>query len=221
MKTQAVLFDLDGTLADTAPDLAGALNRLLVERERAPVPLALTRKHTSSGARGMIGAGFGITPEHPDYQALRDRFLALYESFICVDTTLFPGMGELLDQLEAAGLAWGVVTNKAERFTFPLLEKLGITARTRCIVGGDTTPRAKPHPDPLLHAAKLIDIDPRACVYVGDDLRDIEAAHAAGMRSVAACYGYLGDGEPPQRWGADLLIEHPLELCTHLGIPAA
>lgn len=221
MKTQAVLFDLDGTLADTAPDLAGALNRLLVERERAPVPLALTRKHTSSGARGMIGAGFGITPEHPDYQALRDRFLALYESFICVDTTLFPGMSELLDQLEAAGLAWGIVTNKAERFTFPLLEKLGITARTRCIVGGDTTPRAKPHPDPLLHAAKLIDIDPRACVYVGDDLRDIEAAHAAGMRSVAACYGYLGDGEPPQRWGADVLIEHPLELCAHLGIPAA
>lgn len=220
MNARAVLFDLDGTLADTAPDLAGALNRLLAERQRAPIPLAVTRKHTSSGARGMIGAGFGMKPDHPDYPALRDRFLELYESFICVDTILFPGMEELLRQLEAAGIEWGVVTNKAERFTFPLLEKLGITARAGCIVGGDTTARAKPFPDPLLHAAKLIDIDPRECLYVGDDLRDIQAAHAAGMRSVAACYGYLGDGEPPQRWGADLLIEHPLELCRHLGIAA-
>lgn len=221
MTTRAVLFDLDGTLADTAPDLTGALNRLLLERNRAPVSHAITRKHTSSGARGMLGAGFGITPDHADYPALRDRFLQLYEAFICVDSRLFPGMPELLDRLEAANLAWGVVTNKAERFTFPLLEKLGITTRAKCIVGGDTTPRAKPFPDPLLHAARLLDIEPAACIYVGDDLRDIEAARAAGMRSVAACYGYLGEGEPPERWRADLLIEHPLELCRHLRIAAA
>lgn len=221
MTRRAVLFDLDGTLADTAPDLTGALNRLLVERRRTPVSPEITRRHTSSGARGMLGAGFGITPEHPEYAELRDRFLQLYESYICVETVLFPGMHALLDRLDAAGIVWGVVTNKAERFTFPLLERLGITARTRCIVGGDTTARAKPHPDPLLHAAKLIDVDPGACLYVGDDVRDIQAAQAAGMASVAACYGYLGDGEPPQRWGADLLIEHPLELCHHLQIPAA
>lgn len=221
MSARAVLFDLDGTLADTAPDLTGALNRLLVERNRAPVPHAITRRHTSSGARGMIGAGFGITPDHAEYPALRDRFLELYESFICVETTLFPGMGDLLERLEAAAIVWGVVTNKAERFTFPLLARLGIDRRTACIVGGDTTPRAKPFPDPLLHAAKLIGVAPDACLYVGDDLRDIQAAQAAGMRSVAACYGYLGDGEPPERWGADLLIEHPLDLCRHLGIAGA
>lgn len=214
--TRAVLFDLDGTLADTAPDLGGALNRLLVEHGRAAIPLERSRPHTSSGARGMIAEGFGIAPGHADYEPLKDRFLALYAANLCERTALFPGMLELLASLEGRSIPWGIVTNKAARFTDPLVALLGLTPRAACIVSGDTTAHAKPHPAPLLHAARLIDVPPAACLYVGDDLRDIESARAAGMRSVAVRFGYLGSGAPPDAWGADFVIDHPTEIIGHL-----
>lgn len=213
---RAVLFDLDGTLADTAPDLAGALNRLLAERGLASVPLELTRPHTSSGARGLIGAGLGIGPEHPEYELLKARFLDLYAENILVDTCLFPGMAELLAELEHRQLRWGIVTNKAARFTNPLIAAMGLAQRSACIVSGDTTPHTKPHPEPLLHAARLISLEPGACLYIGDDLRDIQAARAAGMPVLAAAFGYLGGNGNPATWQADGVVNHPSEILNFL-----
>jgi len=211
-KHGAILFDLDGTLADTAPDLCGALNQLLTECGRPPMPLARTRRYTSSGARGMIGAGFGITPDDSEYAGLKERFLDLYAARLAQDTRLFEGMEQLLHQLDEAAIPWGIVTNKIARFTDPLLQALGLARRARVVVSGDTTPHLKPHPAPLLHAAQAIEIDPILCFYVGDDLRDVQAAHAAGMRAIVAMYGYLGDGPAPERWGGDASIGHPREL---------
>ncbi len=215
---RAVLFDLDGTLADTAPDLARALNSLLGEQGRPHVPLEVARPLTSSGARGMIQVGFGLTPESVHYEGLKERFLELYGAAICVDTRLFPGMEELLRTLDQRGMRWGIVTNKVDRFTRPLLDALGLTSRSACIVSGDTAARPKPHPDPLLHAARTLGLEPAACVYVGDDLRDIQAARAAGMPVIAAGYGYLGDDADPHAWGADAVIDHPLETLNFLGL---
>ena len=215
--TRAVLFDLDGTLADTAADLARALNALLGEHGRAPVPIEVARPLTSSGARGMIRAGFGLTPEDDEYERLKTRFLELYGAAICVETRLFPGMEELLAALEQRDVRWGIVTNKLDRFTRPLLDALGLISRAACIVSGDTVARAKPHPDPLLHASRALGLDPAACLYVGDDLRDIQAARAAGMPILAAGYGYLGDEGDPHQWGADAVIDHPLETLNFLG----
>lgn len=213
---RAVLFDLDGTLADSAPDLAAALNRMRAEQGMAPLPAASTRPLTSSGARGMLKAGFGIEPGDSRYEEYKARFLDYYEAGLCVHTRLFPGMEDLLGNLETRGLAWGIVTNKATRFTAPLVSLLHLAERAACVVSGDTTPHAKPHPAPLLHASAIIGIPAGECMYVGDDLRDIQAAQAAGMRSVAVTFGYLGDGEGPTAWGADLLIDSPLELLAHL-----
>jgi phosphoglycolate phosphatase len=216
---RAVLFDLDGTLADTAPDLAGALNALLEERRRPTLPVAVARPVTSSGARGMLKVGFGIDPGDADYDALRARFLDLYAERVCVETRLFAGIADLLAALDARAVPWGVVTNKAERFTRPLLEALELRERAACVVGGDTTARAKPHPDPLLHAAQHIGIAVGRCLYVGDDLRDVQAARAAGMPVLAAAYGYLGIDGDPHAWGADAVIEHPLDVLNHLESP--
>ena len=182
---RAVLFDLDGTLADTAPDLARALNRVRAAHHLAPMPVAVTRPYTSSGARGLLKIGFGLDPEDERYEALKLQFLDFYAAGICVETRLFDGMAELLAQLDQNRLPWGVVTNKAERFTFPLLQGLHLDERAACVVGGDTAARAKPHPDPLLHAAAALHLPPSACLYVGDDLRDVQAARAAGMRVIA------------------------------------
>ncbi|MCA3132378.1 MAG: HAD family hydrolase [Betaproteobacteria bacterium] len=206
---RAVLFDLDGTLADTAPDLGGALNRMRARRGLGPMPIEVLRTHASSGARGMIGAGLGVTPADPAFPGLRDEFLDEYESELMRDSVLFPGVPELLDGLESAGYAWGVVTNKVERFTVPLVKLLGLSPRSPCIVAGDTTPHPKPHPAPLIEAARRLAAECETCVYVGDDLRDVQAARAARMGAVVAGYGYLGEGEPPERWGADHLIAHP------------
>jgi len=213
---KAVLFDLDGTFADTAPDLCYALNLMRTARGLAPVALAVTRPVTSMGARGLLGAGFGISPDHSDYLALRDEFLDLYEQNLCHDTRLFPGTLELLADIEARGLKWGIVTNKAERFALPLLEQLRLGSRAACMIGGDTTGKLKPHPEPLLAASRKIAIVPEACVYVGDDPRDIAAGRAAGMMTVAVTYGYL-NGSDPADWGADAVIDHPHELLQHLG----
>lgn len=209
---RAVLFDLDGTLADTAADLAYVLNLQLTARGRTQLPVDVLRAHVSHGARGMLRMGFGVGPDDDAYAALRDEFLDLYGQNLYRDTRLFPGISELLGTLEQRGLAWGIVTNKMERFTLPLLQSLGLATRAGCIVGGDTTGRAKPHPDPLLEASRRLRIDPRECAYVGDDERDVQAGHAAGMTPVVALYGYLGEDKPPQEWGADLYIEQPLDL---------
>ena len=211
---RAVLFDLDGTFADTAPDLGGALNRQRTARGMQPLPLEKIRPHASAGARGLLGVGFGIGPDHVDYAAMREEFLQIYENNLCCDTVLFPGMAELVDRLETDGLRWGIVTNKAERFAKPLLGLL-VGNRAACVIGGDTTGRLKPHPEPLLAASRTLDIAPGACVYVGDDQRDIEAGRAAGMKTVAVEYGYL-NGSMPENWGADAIIGHPQELLQHI-----
>ena len=213
---RAVLFDLDGTLADTAPDLARALNRVRAANHLAPVPVEITRPYASSGARGLLKIGFGLDPGDERYEALRLQFLEFYAAGICVDTRLFDGMAELLDQLDQVRLRWGVVTNKAERFTFPLLQGLRLGERAACVVGGDTAARAKPHPDPLLHAAAALQLPPSACLYVGDDLRDVQAARAAGMPVIAAKYGYLGNDGSIESWQADAIILHPREVLDYL-----
>jgi N-acetyl-D-muramate 6-phosphate phosphatase len=201
----AVLFDLDGTLADTAPDLAAAVTKMQAARGLPETPYELLRPRASAGARGLLGAGFGIGPEAPGYPDLRDEFLANYAADLCVKTQLFPGIGTLLDLLDARGVRWGIVTNKIARLTDPLVALLGLTPRAACVVSGDTTAHAKPHPAPLLHAAQAIDIAPARIVYVGDDLRDIEAGRAAGMATIAAAYGYCGEGLPPAEWQAQHL----------------
>jgi N-acetyl-D-muramate 6-phosphate phosphatase len=213
-----VLFDLDGTLADTAPDLGYALNCLREERGLAPVPVEQLRSHVSHGARGMLEAGLDLRPGDAEFLPLRDRFLHIYENNLVRDSKLFDGMHALLDGLEARGLAWGIVTNKAERFAVPLIAQLGLAQRTGCLIGGDTTGRAKPHPDPLLAGARAIGMAPERCLYVGDDRRDVEASVAAQMTPVVALYGYLY-GADPHDWGCDWMIEHPEQLLD--GLPAA
>ncbi len=213
---QAVLFDLDGTLADTAPDLARALNRLRAEQGLAPLPAEAARPHTSSGARGLLKIGFNLSPGQDRYDALKERFLDFYAEGVCVETRLFEGIPELLARIEARGLRWGIVTNKSKRFTGPLMRELKLHERAACIVCGDTTARIKPHPDPLLHAAALLALAPSACLYVGDDLRDVQAARAAGMGVAAAAWGYLGEGGDPDAWGADAVIAHPLDALKSL-----
>ena len=208
---RAVLFDLDGTFADTAPDLGRAINIMRAARGLAPVAIADTRRVTSLGARGLLGVGFGIGPEHADYPAMREEFLRLYENNLCCDTVLFPGIAELIDRLEQRNIIWGIVTNKAERFAKPLLQQLGYGTRAACIIGGDTTGHLKPHPAPLLAAAQVIGIEPQSCLYVGDDERDIQAGRAAGMRTVAVRFGYLNGGNP-ESWGADHVVSSPAEI---------
>ena len=208
----AVLFDLDGTLADTAPDLGGALNRLLAEEGRAPLPPYQLRPHVSGGARGLIRVGFGLAPGDAEYSALVERFLDHYRGALCEGTVLFPGVAALLDGIEARGLKWGVVTNKAQRFTLPLIERLGLAQRAGCIVSGDSTPHPKPDPSPLFLACSTLQVAPGQTIYVGDDRRDIIAGRAAGMRTVTAAYGYLGGDEPYQTWQADEVIHEPLDI---------
>lgn len=202
-----VLFDLDGTVADTAPDLAGAANAMRIARGLPPLPYADLRPMASHGARGLIGRALGRTPAHPDFEDLRHEFLNRYEAALCVDSRLFDGIDALLRMLEGSGRRWGIVTNKAARFTDPLVRALDLHARAACVVSGDTTPHAKPHPAPLLHAAMLAGHEATQAVYVGDDLRDIEAGRAAGMTTIAVGYGYLGEGAPVHDWGADFLVE--------------
>lgn len=209
---ELVLFDLDGTLADTAPDLAGAVNRMRVFRQLAPLPLAELRPLASQGARGMIGRAFARTPADADYESLRLEFLREYESALCVESSLFPSMAETLDELDARAIRWGVVTNKIARFTEPLMRALRLDRRAACLVSGDTTAHSKPHPAPLLHALATTQTSAATAMYVGDDLRDIEAGRAAGMRTVAAAYGYLGDAGPIDQWGADHVIQDPAGL---------
>ena len=208
----AVLFDLDGTLADTAADLGAVLNRLRSEAGQAPLPAATIRPHVSKGVRGLLGIGFALEPGDDGYAELHQRFLAYYGDSLCVATTLFEGVLGLLASLEAEGIKWGVVTNKTSRYTLPVMATLGLGRRAACIVSGDSSPRPKPAADPLLLACTLAGALPARCLYVGDDLRDMQAARAAGMGAIAAAWGYLGDGLPLDAWGADAIIQSPGEL---------
>lgn len=207
-----VLFDLDGTIADTAPDLAAVANRQRQERGLAPLPLDDLRPLASHGARGLIGRALGIAPPSPEYEALRQQFYAWYDDALCVHTRLFPGVPETLAVLEQRGILWGIVTNKIRRFTDPLVAALDLQGRAACVVSGDTTAFTKPHPEPLRHAMRACGIDATAAAYVGDDRRDIESGRAAGMRTVIAAYGYLGEGPDTAAWGADLAIDQPPDL---------
>ena len=209
---QGVFFDLDGTLADTAPDLVAAVNRMRISRSLEPKPYLELRPFASAGARGLIGGAFGIDPAHPNFISLRDEFFNNYEQALHVHSRLFDGVDQLLNHLDTAKMPWGIITNKSKRFTNPLTELMGLSQRAISTVSGDTTQYSKPHPEPILHAAKLANIEAMHALYVGDDIRDIVAGKAAGMKTVAVSYGYCGCAEPPHEWGADYLIDHPLDL---------
>lgn len=208
----AVLFDLDGTLVDSAPDLAAAADRMRTDRGLPSLPFADYRPLVGAGARGMVGVAFGITPADPGFEALREEFLDNYERSLTERTLPFEGVPEMLAQLQRQGLLWGVVTNKATRFTEPLTQAMPLFASAGAIVSGDTTPHPKPHPAPLLEAARRLGVEPGGCVYVGDDERDIVAGRAAGMATVAATYGYLGARSDTTQWGADAEIYSPSAL---------
>lgn len=214
---EAVLFDLDGTLIDSAPDLGAAADKMRTDRGLPSLPFELYRPMAGAGARGMLGVAFGLTPEHPEYELMREEFFVNYERCMTERTYAFAGVGELIAQLLQRDLAWGVVTNKMQRFTEPLTRALPLFASARAIVSGDTTPHAKPHPEPLFEAARRLGLPPQRCLYVGDDERDIVAGRAAGMGTVAATYGYLGQKTDIASWGAHAEINSPGELLKLLG----
>ncbi len=216
--TQAVLFDLDGTLIDSAPDLAGAINTVRADRGLEPVPFERLRPMVGAGARGMVGAAFGLGPADDGFADLREAFLNAYERDLLTRTRVFAAMQPVLQQLEQAGMCWGIVTNKVERYTLPIVAGLGLAQRAGAVICGDTTPHAKPHPEPLLEAARRIGCAPQHCVYVGDDLRDVIAATAAGMPALAAAWGYLGEGAPIEDWGAQAILADPPALLRWLGM---
>ncbi len=214
---RAVLFDLDGTLIDSAEDLARASNAMRLARGLPPLSLAQYRPHGGSGARGMLGQAFAVAPGHADYDDLKREFLDRYEGLMYDSTALFPGVASVLSGIAAAGLSWGIVTNKAERFALPLTRALQLNAAV--VVGGDTTAHAKPHPMPLLEAARRLGVPPQQCAYVGDDERDMVAGRAARMATAAAMWGYLGPEAKPQQWGADAALNSPTDLLKLLGLP--
>ncbi|MES2975897.1 MAG: HAD-IA family hydrolase [Pseudomonadota bacterium] len=209
---QAVLFDLDGTLIDSAPDLGAAADKMRLDRGLPSLAYEHYRPMAGAGARGMLGVAFGLTPEHADFPAMREEFFVNYENCMTERTFAFDGVPELVVQLVRRGLHWGVVTNKSRRFTEPLTRAMPLFSTARTVVSGDTTPHAKPHPEPLYEAARRLGLDPARCIYVGDDERDVLAGLAAGMGTVAATYGYLGKQADTSRWGAHAAINSPLAL---------
>jgi 2-phosphoglycolate phosphatase len=209
---RTVLFDLDGTLLDTAPDLAYALNRVLKEQGQKPLPFETIRPVVSHGSTGLLRLGFHIGPEDAGFEPLRRRLLDIYQGHLANETRLFPGMSDVLSTIEESGMSWGVVTNKPGWLTEPLLEQLRLTQRAVCIVSGDSTPRRKPDPEPMLYACQLAGCAVTQCVYVGDAERDIVAGRNAGMKTLVARFGYIGSGDDPERWGADSTVDHPLEI---------
>ncbi|MEW6677897.1 MAG: HAD-IA family hydrolase [Pseudomonadota bacterium] len=215
-RVRAVLFDLDGTLVDTAPDLIDTLNTLRHCRGLPPMEAHLLRPQASHGTQGLIRLGLGVGADHPDFPGLRSEFLDIYQANLSRRSRLFPEMGQVLEVLEGRGLAWGVVTNKPAFLTEPLLDQLGLGHRAACVVSGDTCARNKPHPEPVLHACRHMTIAPGDCIYVGDAARDVEAARAAGMPALVALYGYLGETDQPAEWGASGFIRSPLGLMDWL-----
>lgn len=215
---QAVLFDLDGTLIDSAPDLGAAVDKMRVDRGLSSLPLSHYRPMAGAGARGMLALAFGWTPDHPDYDQLKEEFFVNYEACLTERTFAFEGVSQLIQQLQDLKMPWGVVTNKSKRFTEPLTQGMPLFSSAAVVISGDTTPHAKPHPAPLLEAAKRLNIDPARCVYVGDDERDIVAGHAAAMTTVAATYGYLGSKTDIRSWQAHAQIDAPLQLLNLLAV---
>lgn len=213
---KAVLFDFDGTLADTAPDLGHALNRQRTARGLTKLPITQIRPVASAGTRGLLGLGFNIKPGDDDYESMRDEFLDFYTQRLCHDTCLFPGVETLLNQMETMNLPWGIVTNKPSRFAHPIIQMLGLAQQVACVICGDETTHIKPHPEPLLAASSKMTVSPTHCIYLGDDIRDVQASLAAGMQPIVARYGYLGNDQPPETWGAHHLIDYPEELLAHL-----
>lgn len=216
MSRTGILFDLDGTLADTAPDLVAVLNRLLIEADRPPVPFALARNEVSNGALGLIRLGFGLAPEAEVDPGLHRAFLESYGTFGHANSRLFIVLNEIIKLVSEIDAAWGIVTNKPAALTAPLLERLGLNGQVGVVVCGDTLPQRKPHPAPLLHAARELGVEPGNCIYLGDAVRDIEAGRAAGMRTVATSYGYVRPGEDVAAWLADASVDHPRQIARVL-----
>jgi len=216
---RAVLFDLDGTLIDSAPDLAWAADQLRRARGLEPLPVAHYRPAVGAGARGLIHAALGLGPEHPEFEVLKHEFFDAYQGCMSQRTQAFEQVNELVAALLQNSMAWAVVTNKIERFALPITAALPLFASAGAVIGGDTTPHPKPHPAPLLEAARRLGLAPERCIYVGDDRRDIEAGRAAGMATVAALYGYIGSTDDPRTWGSDAAIENPLALLNFLEMP--
>jgi N-acetyl-D-muramate 6-phosphate phosphatase len=212
------LFDLDGTLVDTAPDLAHALNLQLIRRGKAPLPYDNIRPFASHGSRGLVGLGFGVLPQHDNFIAMRDEYLSIYDSVFTRSPVLLPGIADLLQAIESKGLKWGIVTNKPRRFTVGLIESMGLNLENRaaCIVCGDDAPQPKPSPATLLMACEQVGVKPENCLYVGDAERDIIAGKAAGMQTVVALFGYIDVTDKPHEWGADVMIETPNQLINTL-----
>ena len=213
---ECVLFDLDGTLADTAPDMIAALNVVLHEEQRPSIPLCEARDHVSNGSAALVKLAFGEHQTEKDFERRKQRFLSHYQSDLCVHTQLFPGMNELLDAIERNNLSWGVVTNKPGWLTDPLMSALELDKRAICIISGDTLTERKPHPLPMLTAAERAATSPLNCLYIGDAERDIEAGKAAGMQTLIARYGYISSDQTPHTWGANGNIEYPLEALNWL-----
>lgn len=215
-----ILFDLDGTLVDTAPDLAHALNLQLKRHGKQPLAYEAIRPFASHGSRGLVGLGFGITPKDDTFLQMRDEYLSLYESVFTRSPVLLPNIAELLQAIENKGLKWGIVTNKPRRFTQPLIKSMGmnLSKRAACVVSGDDAPHPKPSPETLLIACYQMGVKPENCMYVGDAERDIQAGKAAGMKTVVALFGYIDVGDKPSEWGADALIETPLELLNKFSL---
>lgn len=211
-KFDVVFFDLDGTLVDTAPDLAYALNQVLEEQGKRPLPYETIRPAASHGSAGLLGLGFNLSPGSDSFKALQKRFVQIYQDNLTRQSSLFDGIAEVIDDLDSSGTKWGVITNKPAFLTEPLMTALDLNSRAACIVSGDTTANSKPHPEPMLHACKLTAADPASCIYIGDAQRDIEAGRNANMHTIVACYGYLGDDDQPENWQADAMINHPKEL---------
>jgi len=215
---RAVLFDLDGTLIDSAPDLAGAVEDMRAKRGLPSLDLSVYRPMAGAGARGMLGVGFGLAPDDPGFATLREEFFQSYERRLTLKTRVFDGVSDVIQRLEQQQLPWGVVTNKASRFTEPLTLAIALFDSASVIISGDSTAYSKPHPEPLLEAARRIGIAPGHCVYVGDDERDIVAGQAAGMNTVAVAYGYLGVQADLHRWGADAVVNYPGQLLQLLAL---
>jgi N-acetyl-D-muramate 6-phosphate phosphatase len=213
---QAIFFDLDGTLIDSAPDLAAAADKLRTDRGLTSISYERYRPLAGAGARGMLGVAFDMKPDHADYDAFREEFYVNYESSLTTRTFAFDGISQLLSEIKRKKMLWGIVTNKSKRFTNPLVEQMPLLRGAAAVISGDTTPHTKPHPEPVLAAARMACIDPKNCWYVGDDKRDIESGRAAGMFTIAACWGYMGE-HAVQSWGADAVLDHPVQLLEMLG----
>ncbi|WP_219063893.1 N-acetylmuramic acid 6-phosphate phosphatase MupP [Pseudomonas sp. UMAB-08] len=212
MRLRAVLFDMDGTLLDTAPDFIAICQSMLADRGLASVSDKLIRDEISGGARAMVAATFALSPTEPEFEALRLEFLERYQVNCAVHSTLFDGMAELLVDIEKANLIWGVVTNKPVRFAQPIMEQLGLAERSAILICPDHVTHSKPHPEPLILACSMLNLDPASVLFVGDDLRDIESGRDAGTKTAAVRYGYIHPDDNPDHWGADVVVDHPLDL---------